>query len=248
MTKRNGLDSLAMPPPARETARWPLPDAIAILEKTYGRPPKPSVTDPFELVVWENCAYLVDDARRAEVFAGIRDRIGLTPKAIAGVPESVLVDVLEGSGMKPSVRAARLNRCAEIAEDIGIARLRSLVRKDPAEARKLLKEFPGIGDPGADRILLYNGTARTLGPDSNALRVLVRLGFAKMERDYGRVYRSVAETAAPELPSTFPKIIAARELLRRHGQELCRRNNPRCEMCPLSARCEAFRTKSFATF
>ena len=69
-----------------------------------------------------------------------------------------------------------------------------------------------------------------------------------MEKDYGRVYRSAAEATAPELPSTFPKLIAARELLRRHGQELCKRTGPRCEACPLVARCEAFRTKSFATF
>jgi endonuclease III len=141
-----------------------------------------------------------------------------------------------------------LKCCAEIAEEIGIARLHSLLKTDPAAARKALRKFPGIADPGAERILLYNGACRTLAPDSNALRVLVRLGFAKMERDYGRVYRSVAESTAPELPSTFSKIIAARELLRRHGQELCRRNNPRCEACPLSARCEAFRTKAFAAF
>jgi len=237
-----------LPTSRNEPSRWPLADAVRILEKTYGRPPKPSVTDPFEMIVWESCAYLVDDARRAEVFARIRDRIGLSPRAIAGVPDPVLAAALEGSGMKPPDRAARLKRCAEIAEDIGVARLRSLVKGDPAAARKLLEKFPGIGDPGADRILLHNGAARTLAPDSNALRVLVRLGFAKMERDYGRVYRSVVGSTAPELPSTFPKLMAARELLRRHGQELCRRNDPRCEVCPLAARCEAFRTKSFATF
>jgi len=237
-----------LPPSTKKTSRWPLADAIAILEKAYGRPPKPPVTDPFEMIVWESCAYLVDDARRAQVFARIRDRIGLSPRAIAGVPDAVLVETLEGSGMKPPDRAAKLKRCAELAEEIGIARLRSLVKRDPPAARSLLKKFPGIADPGADKILLFNGTARTLAPDSNALRVLVRLGFAKMERDYGRVYRSAVEATAGELPSTFPRLIAARELLRRHGQELCKRTSPRCEQCPLSARCEAFRTKSFATF
>ena len=43
--------------------------AIARLAKLYGRPPCPPATDPFALVIWENCAYLVDDARRAAVFA-----------------------------------------------------------------------------------------------------------------------------------------------------------------------------------
>ena len=200
------------------------------------------------MVVWENAAYLVDDARRAEIFDRLRDRIGLSPRAIAGAPEAVLVDVLRDSGMRPPDRAARLKRCAEIAEEIGVDRLRESVRSDPAGARKLLERFPGIGGPGADKILLYNGSARTLAPDSNALRVLVRLGFGKTEKDYARMYRSAAENTAAELPSDFRKLIAARELLRRHGQELCRRKNPRCEACPLSPRCVAFRTKSFAAF
>ena len=122
------------------------------------------------------------------------------------------------------------------------------MRTDPTAARKLLKKFPGIGEPGADKILLYNRAARSLAPDSNVLRVLVRLGFGKMEKDYARTYRSAAENTAAELPSDFRKLIAARELLRRHGQELCRRTAPRCEACPLSPRCEAFRTRSFAAF
>jgi len=200
------------------------------------------------MIVWENAAYLVDDARRAEVFGRIRDRIGLTPRAIAGAPESILIELLHDSGMRPPDRAARLKRCAALAEEIGAEHLRDTVRTDSPAARKLLKKFPGIGDPGADKILLYNGSARTLAPDSNALRVLVRLGFGKMEKDYGRTYRSAAQETAAELPSGFREIIAARELLRRHGQELCRRTSPRCEACPLSPRCDAFRTRSFAAF
>ncbi|HEV2750417.1 MAG TPA: hypothetical protein VGV12_07840 [Gemmatimonadales bacterium] len=48
-------------------ARLTLRGAIARLAKFYGRPPRPPATDPFALVIWENCAYLVDDARRATV-------------------------------------------------------------------------------------------------------------------------------------------------------------------------------------
>ena len=38
----------------------------------------------------------------------------------------------------------------------------------------ILKRFPGIGDPGADKILLCSRGAATLAPESNALRVLLR--------------------------------------------------------------------------
>ena len=231
--------------PSKTVSPPTLADAIAKLEEIYGRPPKPALMDPFEIILWESCAYLVDDEKRAEVFERLRKRVGLSPKAILEAPDSVLAEIVHDAGMRPPDRAARLKECAAIAEEIGIAPLRAAVRKDPASARKLIKKFPGFADPGADRILLYNRSMVTLAPDSNALRVLIRLGFSKVEKDYGRMYRNLAEAVAGELPTDFRWLIAARELLRRHGQELCKRSHPRCEVCPLSSRCAAFRTGNF---
>ncbi|MGH9441591.1 MAG: endonuclease III domain-containing protein [Thermoanaerobaculia bacterium] len=229
-------------------ARWKLEEAVAALEKIYGRPQKARITDPFQLVVWENAGYLIDDTRRTEVFRSLRERVGLTPSAILNAPDEVLIDAIREGGMRPPDRAAKLRRCAEIAEEIGLGLLRKLVRSDPAASRKLLKRFPGIGDPGADKILLCNGSLVTLAPDANVLRVLVRIGFGKREKDYSRTYRSASQATSAELPANFAWLVRARNLLRRHGQEICRRNGPRCEACPLSKRCTAFRTKSFAFF
>jgi hypothetical protein len=41
---------------------------IADLEKLYGRPEPPKLTDPLEMILWENVAYLVDDERREKAF------------------------------------------------------------------------------------------------------------------------------------------------------------------------------------
>ena len=54
---------------------------VAALEKTYGRV-VPHVTDPFDMIVMENVAYLVDDERRHETFERLRRAIGITPDAI----------------------------------------------------------------------------------------------------------------------------------------------------------------------
>ncbi len=221
---------------------------MAALEKLYGRPRRPATTDPFELVLWENVGYLVDDAKRTHVFEKLREQVGLTPEAILGAPDPVLIDAVREGGMRPPDRAAKLRHCAEIAEEIGLDRLRRTVRADPAAGRKLLKRFPGFGDPGADKVLLCNRSLVTLAPDSNVLRVLVRLGFGRKEKDYSRTYRAVVEATASELPTDFPWLIRARELLRCHGQELCKRTHPSCDACPLSTKCAAFRTKSFTFF
>ena len=211
--------------------------AIARLAKLYGRPPRPPATNPFALVIWENCAYLVDDTRRAAVFAKLKRTVGLDPAKILATPLPALANIIEDGGMLALHRAEKLHAAAEIALAVGPTELRRLIRRAPPEARKVLRRFPGIGEPGADKLLLFCKAQRTLGPDSNALRVLVRLGYGTESENYGRMYRSAAKAVAPHLSADFAWLISAHQLLRRHGQELCKRAAPRCEACPLSAGC-----------
>ena len=42
------------------------------LHEHYGRPAPPVSTDPLELIIWENIAYLASDGRRAEAFATLK--------------------------------------------------------------------------------------------------------------------------------------------------------------------------------
>ena len=149
--------------------RHHLKERIARLEQRYGRP-LPPPADPFELVLLENCAYLVDDKRRATVFRRLKRTVGTRPGAILGTPLPLVADAIRDGGMLPLRRAAKLHTAADLALDVGVATLRRLVKRSPAEARKILKRFPGIGDPGADKILLFCRGGQGLGPDANVCR------------------------------------------------------------------------------
>src|SRR5438876_4678807 len=136
---------------------------VTALQKMYGAI-APRITDPFEMILLENAAYLVDDARREETFERLRTAVGLTPEAILKHSREEIALVIAGGGMKPEMRAGKLLDCARLAIKAGVT-------------EKTLRKFPGIGEPYADRILLFNGKKLTLAPDSNALRVLLRLGY-----------------------------------------------------------------------
>lgn len=224
-----------------------LQDRIARLEAFYGPPAPPAVTDPFEMVLWENVAYLVDDERRARVFARLREEVGLLPLEISTTPPEVLAEVIKDGGMQPLHRAEKLLAAAAEALDIGLDRLEKLIRTAPDKASKALRRFPGIGEPGADKILLFSRAKRTLAPESNALRVLVRLGFGEEDENYGRMYRSAEKAVAPQLSEDFAWLIRAHQLLRRHGQEICKRSVPLCEVCPLTDGCRWFQTRARGT-
>ncbi len=216
---------------------------IARLLERYGRP-RPPLADPFELVLLENCAYLVDDERRAAAFRRLKKTVGTRPDALLRTPLERIADLIKDGGMRPLQRAEKLHAAAEIALAVSVATLRQLVKRSPDRARPVLKRFPGIGDPGADRILLFCRGRPGLGPDSNALRVLVRLGYGRDSAAYARTYRSAVEAAAPELPRDYAWLIRAHQLLRRHGQEVCRRTRPLCERCPLTAGCRWYRART----
>jgi len=200
-----------------------LTEIVDRLREVYGAP-RAAITDPFEMILIENVAYLVDDARRLETFRKLRDEIGLSPDAILSASAEKIAKVIEGGGMLPPHRAAKVIACARLAEKIGVAL-----------DKKILRKYPGVGEPLADKILLFNGKQRTLAPDSNALRVLLRLGFGTESKNYASSYKS-AVAAAGELPNAKEAHI----LLRRHGQEVCKTKAPRCEVCVVRADCDFY--------
>jgi len=218
--------------------RWPLQEIVHRLEKHYGKPAPFRLRDPFQLVLWECCAYLVDDAYRAKVFGRLRQATGCEPARIAAMKPAALAELIAADGgMRPAMRAEKLQRAADLVLEIGQPELRRLCRDDPEQAKRILRRFPNIGVPGADMILMVAGSLRTLAPDSNVARVLRRLGFGKEDSRYERMYRSVVEAVEPELPAVPAWWLRAHQLLRKHGKTLCKTSAPRCSECPLASRC-----------
>jgi endonuclease-3 len=216
---------------------------LQALRSLYGRPEPPAVTDPFAQILLENVAYLASDARRAESFRLLRELTGLEPERILAAPRAALHEIGR-KGIMPGATVEKLREIAAVAlEEFGND-LPGVLRRPPRDAVKALKKFPSIGDPGAEKILLFSGAHPVLALDSNGLRVLLRLGFGREDKNYTRSYRSSQEAAAGQIPQDCAVLIEAHQLLRRHGQELCKAKYPRCEACPLRVECVYYKTVS----
>jgi endonuclease III len=109
-----------------------------------------------------------------------------------------------------------------------------------AKVRKLLKTFPGIADPGADRILLFAGIAPLAAIPSNCTHVLIRILQGPERENYSANYREAQRALAAEVPEKFDARTRAYLLLKTHGQQTCKRTNPKCEECPVKLRCAFF--------
>lgn len=211
------------------------------LERFYGRPKLPAITDPLELILLENVAYLADDEKRAAAFAALKKKIGTRPEQILKASQKQLEEITRLGGIVPELRAQRLRQIAELVHFIFKDDLAAELKRTLPQAKKSLKRFPTIGDPGAEKILMLTRTYPVLALESNGLRVLLRLGYAEEKKSYSASYRGVQQALAGQLPSGYDALIAAHQLLRQHGQELCKRTRPLCEAgCPLTAECRYF--------
>lgn len=217
----------------------PFPRLIDRLAQHYGEPAPPGVTQPFAMILWENVAYLAHDTRRAEAFAELRAKTGLTPAGIRRAKDSLLL-AIAGRGIVPAATKEKLRRAAEIARDSFGDDLTPILDKPLAAAKRDLRKFPAIGEPAAEKILLFNKRHPILALESNGLRVLVRLGYAAEHKNYSTMYKNVQRMLAPQLPDDCEALIRAHQLLRRHGQEICKRSSPLCQTCPLRPNCNFF--------
>ena len=209
--------------------------AIRMLKKHYGAPALLPTTDPFELILWENVVYLATPSRRRQAFEELKRLVGTSPDAILSASTDALESVTS-RGVLKNTFAVRLRECALIAVNDFGSDLASAIKGPIEVAKHALRSFPGIGEPGAEKILLFSGRHALLAPESNGLRVLVRLGLVIEEKSYARTYAGSRE-AAKELPPEPSAMQEAHLLLQQHGQTLCKRNVPLCEACPLVLVC-----------
>jgi endonuclease III len=222
------------------TATPNLKRIVAKLEAHYGKPRPPITTDPFELILLENVAYLVSDARREEAFKALRKHAGARPDRLLSASHDEILTATKLGGMHPQQRVNRLREIALIAMNEFDGDLSSPLKLPLPKAKKALRRFPSIGEPSAEKILLFTRSYPVLGLDSNGLRVLVRLGFGEEKKNYTATYRSVQEALADQLSEDYDWLIRTHQLLRQHGKDTCKTNEPLCEQCPVKKSCAYF--------
>jgi len=207
------------------------------LEKFHGRQQPSFPTEPYEFLVWWYCGYPASDAACSKGWASLIREVGIEPEKLLKAKPAKLSAALKAGGIIPEIRAERLREVARRVQDEFGGDLRSGLVGPLAKVRKTLKTFDSIGDPGADRILLFGGIAPIAAIPSNCVHVLDRILQSSETKNYSAAYREGQRVLAEELPEKFDVRTRAYLLLKKHGQETCKRSNPKCNLCPVRATC-----------
>jgi endonuclease III len=221
----------------------PVAKNLERLEAFYGKQEPCWPTDPYLFIVWWHCGYPASDAACTRGWKALGESIGVHPSQILAASYPELERALTPGGMVPALRARRLKQvAARVQDEFGGDLGRALVGPLP-EVRRALKKFPGIADPGADRILLFGGIAPVAAVPSNCPHVLVRIQHGRERENYGVTYRRAQQAIADEVAENVPARTRAYLLLKRHGQQLCKAGKPECEACPVQTSCAYQTTK-----
>jgi len=192
--------------------------------------------DPYEFLIWWHCGYPQSDAACARGWAALKQSVGTDAQRILAAPQSKLIAAMKAGGMVPEQRAAYLHEIARRVQDEFGGDLRAAVAGPVARARKLLKSFHSIADPGADRILLFAQLIPTAAIPSNCPHVLVRIQAGPEGTNYGATYRDAQSLIEQNVPEQFHARQRAYLHLKQHGQTICKRT-PNCGACPVRNNC-----------
>jgi endonuclease III len=206
------------------------------------------------MMVFLNCGYPASDAKCAKGFEALKREIGVEPKKVLAVSKAKLAKVMRPSVIMPAVCAERLKEIARRAKGeykgdlIAVLKQRLSEAKEPEKgvkaAKKVLQEFPVIGEPSAEKILLFSGLAPIAAVPSAFVDVPIRMFVGEPGKNYATDYKAAREILDSELPRTFEARQRAYLLLKKHGQEICKRSKPKCEICPLTAECAYLQAKA----
>jgi endonuclease III related protein len=147
----------------------------------------------------------------------------LTPKKLASL--------IRSAGYY-NVKAARLKNFLKLFLGSYAGKIRFMETQDLMILRQQLLAVGGIGPETADSILLYAFNKPIFVIDAYTKRIFSRHGLIKEEAQYSEVQDIFMRNLKHDV-KLFNEYHA---LLVKLGKDYCRKQNPKCEICPLDGK------------
>ncbi len=205
----------------------------ALLE-AYGEPDWRCHWDPVEELILTILSANTNDKNSLRAFLALKERFHDDWDAVRTAPLDEIKEAIRPAGMY-NQKAPRIVQALEkLKREVGAYSLDHLADMPVEEALKYLESFPGVGHKTASIVLLFCFRKGAFPVDTHVQRITQRLGLADPKASPAKI-KAIWESLLP--PETY---YALHLNLIRHGREVCKAQNPRCEICVLQAHCDYF--------
>lgn len=183
---------------------------------------------PFEIIVgailtqntsWQNVARAIDNLKKAMV---------LTPEKLHSLPLDKLAQLIRPSGYF-NIKATRLKEFLKFLFKNYGGSLKKMFSRPLEDLRKEILSIKGIGPETADSILLYAGGFPVFVVDAYTKRIFSRQKLLSEDAKY----HHVQELFSRSLKKDVQLYNEYHALIVRLGKDFCRKNNPKCAICPI---------------
>jgi len=152
----------------------------------------------------------------------------LSPRKLHRLPQKRLVQLIHSSGYF-NIKAARLKEFLNFLFDKYGGSLEKMFQEKTQVLRTRLLSVNGIGPETCDSILLYAGNKPIFVIDTYTKRILLRHKLIKEDA----TYYDIQELFMENLSKSAKLYNEYHALLVRLGKEICLKNKPKCQICPL---------------
>ena len=212
----------------KRLARW----VHRRLIEHYGEPEWQTRFAPLEELIGTILSQHTSDVNSERAFAALMAQYS-DWEAVRDAPLDELIETIRSGGLAV-VKAQRIQAVLRaLTDDDGRVRLPDVRDMRPSEAVGTLTKLPGVGRKTAACVLLFGAHMPAIPVDTHVHRVALRLGLVEP--------RTSADATEDTLEASLNpgQYYAFHVNMIRLGREVCKAPRPRCEACPLRARCAA---------
>jgi len=182
----------------------------------------------FEVIVGAILAQNTSWLNVEKAILKLKARKLLAPRQLYRLSLKDLAAVIKSAGYY-NIKAARLKEFVKFFLARYAASIKKMSQEELVPLRKQLLAVKGIGPETADSILLYALNKPVFVIDAYTRRIFFRHGLIKQEVDYAQAQEIFTRNLKPDV-LLFNEYHA---LLVKLGKDFCRKQNPKCEICPL---------------
>jgi endonuclease-3 len=201
------------------------------LESTYGIPINDRPYPPLDELILTILSQSTTDINSRRAFANLKERFPTWELVRRARPSSIAAAIKSGglANAKSIVIKNALNEIRVRRENLDLSFLQTGSLED---AREFLTSLVGVGPKTAACVLLFSCGREIFPMDTHILRIMKRVGIVPEKNSDEQAHR-LMEKLIP-----LKKHYSLHVNLIRHGRQICRPQNPKCEKCSLIEHCD----------